>query len=218
MNIESMKKKLVYLFCLTVCLSSCHREEHDVLQENYDELFPFEGIERPENELGDVVVKPCDPDAKPEDYVYPGNREVTEKDTYTVTLKYRFTEQKETDKGNKIQSRYVIKYIDKNEKQVLVCTDRNYQLEHPEETPDVRVSYEIKNHQWHTVKFTAYSGFPLMLCVTGTGPRDSSIEAEITAVSTSGLTPELKLETRQYQNKEGIDRLARPYGNYIVLP
>ena len=219
---KSMKIKMKYLF-LSLFLSSvwcvsCNKEEHETPEENYEELFPFEGIDKPENVYGDIVVKPCNPDAKPEEYSYPGITDLKEKDQYTITLKYRFTEQTDSKHKDQIQSKYVIKYIDKNKKEVMICTDKKFKLDNSTAAPDVKVSYTIENHKWHTETFTVYSGHPLMLCVNGTGPRDSSIEAVITAVSKTGLTPELMLETRQYQNKEGIDRLTQPYCNYIVLP
>lgn len=213
-----MKKTLLFILGISLLSVSCHNEGQDVPEEDYDVLFPFGGIDDPETEYGDAIVKPCDPDARPEDYVFPGNSQTQNRDEYTVTLRYRFTELADGGLGNKIQSRYVLKYINGKGQQVMVCTDRNYKLANPQETPDVIVSYDIDNQRWYTVRFAVRSGFPLMLCVNGSGPRDSSVEAEITAVSGSGLSPDLKLETRQYQNEEGINLLARPYCSFIVLP
>ena len=213
-----MKKYLFLILCWAVVAVSCNEDRKDDPEENYDELFPFEGIDKPEVEYGDAVMRPCNPDARPEDYVYPGIDNVVDKDEYEITLKYRFSEPIDEAHAGKVVSRYILKYINKDQKEVMVCSDENYELESPEVTKDVIVSHDMNNNEWYTVSFKVYSGFPLMLCVNGSGPRDSSIEAEITAVSLSGLTPTLKLETRQYQTREGIDRLANPYCNFIVLP
>ena len=214
-----MKRFLFFMMCLSFLAVSCNEDKKDAPEENYDELFPFEGIDKPESEFGDVVIRPCNPDALPEDYIYPGIDEVLDRDEYDVTLRYRFTEPLDASAGSSnVASKYILKYINKDKKEVMVCSDKNYELAHPEDVKDVIVSHDMENNEWYTVRFKAYSGFPMKLCVNGTGPRDSSIEAEITAVSVSGLTPDLRLETRQYQNKEGIDRLAHPYCNFIVLP
>ena len=213
-----MKKTFYKLLGMLILFASCQKEVQDKPEEDYEKLFPFEGVESPQQNNGDAVVKPCDPDQKPEDYVYPGKEELEYKEKYTITLKYRFIEDVAQNSGNVIQSRYLLKYINDKKKLVMVSTNKNFKLEDEQSAPDVIVTNDMLNNRWRTKRFYVYSGFPLMLCVNGYGPRDSSIEAEITAVSESGLIPELKLVSKQYQNKEGVDRLEQPFCNFIVLP
>ena len=70
----------------------CSRSSEDYIDEDYEKLFPFPGIEKPKISYEDQVVQLGDPDAPVSDYVYPGV-EITENvRTYKVTLTCSFKE------------------------------------------------------------------------------------------------------------------------------
>ena len=179
----------------------CSRSSEDYIDEDYEKLFPFPGIEKPKISYEDQVVQLGDPDAPVSDYVYPGV-EITENvRTYKVTLTCSFKEvniEGSLVPAKDIESRYVIRYID-TEKQLRTITSN-------------------KNAKDYTLTLTVKSGYPMYLCVNGVGPQNSSVKATISAVSEDGFTIVKPLSANEFQNEEGLDKIKAPFCAYIILP
>ncbi len=156
----------------------------------------------------------CDPNLALENYKYPGTETPDGAEEYEVTLRCVFNElDRHGAFTENVTSRYEVKYI--NEKKALLtvgCGKKNLQEEEEETTQTMQNGKPLE------IKFKVHSGFPLYLCVTGVGPRNSNVEASIEAVSTDGLLEIPKLETKQFQNEEGPNMLKHPYCEYIILP
>ncbi len=195
--------KYFFILCL-VLFFSCNKKEKDKPEEDYDTLFPLGEIEKPENMRGDLIVKLCDPELALENYKYPGEEISDAENRYEVTLSYVFTELDE--RGNFVDNmtaRYTVTYINEKKELITITSDGEE---------------GSKNGFEYKIVFYVNSGFPMYLCVNGVGPRNSNVKARITAVSTDGLIEIPALETEQYQNNEGPNKLKYPYCEYIVLP
>ncbi|KGL48262.1 Uncharacterised protein [Porphyromonas cangingivalis] len=204
-----------YLFLLLLLLlPSCNRIDRDPAPEDYDKLFPFGGIDKPDNIRGDMVVKPCDPELALENYTYPGE-DVPAGDEYEVVLTCVFNE---VDNNGRFvdhsTSQYTVSYInEKKELVVIVCGEDGAGDEEDEEAPPVMENGIIKE-----ITFKVRSGFPMYLSVNGVGPRNSNVKASIKATSVDGLVETPELSTEQYQNEEGPNKLRTPYCEFIILP
>ena len=196
---------------LTLLTMSCSRSSEEYVEEDYEKLFPFPGIEKPKVSYEDQIVQLGDPDAPVSDYVYPGV-EITENvREYKVTLTCSFNEVDILGQlvgKDDISSRYTVRYITPD-KQLRVISSNIH-----EETADVFLT----NSKEQTITFTAKSGYPMYLCVNGVGPRGSSIKATISAISEDGFTIVKPLSVNEYQNEEGIDKIKAPFCGYIILP
>ncbi len=196
-----MKYDVIFLCFLS--FFSCNTiKEEDIWDEDYDSLFPFNGIDGPESERTDMTLQLCNPDMALENYKYPGIETPNGAEEYEVTLKCSFKE-----RGNNIQSRYEVKFI--NEKKELITV-------YTQPAPSSRMNMEKGKN--FTVKFTVYSGFPVYLCVTGLGPRESSVKASMEVISKDDLFSIPRMEVELFQNDEGIHRLDAPFCNYFILP
>ncbi len=206
-----MKYQLLILGLLLA--TSCNNvKEDDPIEEDYEALFPDKGIEKPETERGDMTIHLGDPEMTEENYVYPGVEFPYEAEKYNVTLTCQFQERDQDNSltsDENISSRYEIRYINEKKELVTITTKKS------EESKDAQV---MKNGEELTVQFTVYSGYPLYLCVTGLGPRESNIKAKIKAVSADNLITPPELKTELFQNNEGIDKLEAPYCEYFILP
>ena len=192
---------------LTLLTMSCSRSSEEYVEEDYEKLFPFPGIEKPKLSYEDQIVQLGDPDAPVSDYVYPGG-EITENvREYKVTLTCSFNEVDILGKDD-ISSRYTVRYITPD-KQLRVISSNIH-----EETANVFLT----NSKEQTITFTAKSGYPMYLCVNGVGPRGSSIKATISAISEDGFTIVKPLSVNEHQNEEGIDKIKAPFCGYIILP
>ncbi len=196
---------------LTLLTMSCSRSSEEYVEEDYEKLFPFPGIEKPKVSYEDQIVQLGDPDAPVSDYVYPGV-EITENvREYKVTLTCSFNEVDILGQlvgKDDISSRYTVRYITPD-KQLRVISSNIH-----EETANVFLS----NSKEQTITFTAKSGYPMYLCVNGVGPRGSSIKATISAISEDGFTIVKPLSVNEHQNEEGIDKIKAPFCGYIILP
>lgn len=196
---------------LTLLTMSCSRSSEEYVEEDYEKLFPFPGIEKPKVSYEDQNVQLGDPDAPVSDYVYPGV-EITENvREYKVTLTCSFNEVDILGQlvgKDDISSRYTVRYITPD-KQLRVISSNIH-----EETANVFLT----NSQEQTITFTAKSGYPMYLCVNGVGPRGSSIKATISAISEDGFTIVKPLSVNEHQNEEGIDKIKAPFCGYIILP
>lgn len=222
MNKINSLKYALFAFIITA-LSACAEAEKDSPSEDYDKLFPFEGIEKPESEKGNLTVKLCDPNMALKNYKYPGEEPTadSENEVYKVTVKCSF---KEYNNLGELEynpvSKYVVRYI--NEKKELI--EVHCGLEPAEEgenetgnSSSSNVKY-MDNGEEFTITFNVRSGFPMYLSVNGVGPRNSSVKASIKAVTSDGLIEIPPLENEQHQNSEGIDRVPYPYCEFIILP
>lgn len=199
------------VFFLALLAVSCSRSSEDYAEEDYNKLFPFGGIEKPKVSYEDQVVQLGDPYASVSDFVYPGVEITQNVRTYKVTLTCSFKEQSfagESGTTDKIDSRYVIRYIDADKKLRTIGTDRRAQ----------GTDFLLTKNKEHIVTFKARSGFPMFLWVNGVGPQNSSVHATISAVSEDGFTIVKPLAVHEYQNQEGIDKIKAPFYAYIILP
>ena len=199
------------VFFLALLAVSCSRSSEDYAEEDYNKLFPFGGIEKPKVSYEDQVVQLGDPYASVSDFVYPGVEITQNVRTYKVTLTCSFKEQSfvgESGTTDKIDSRYVIRYVDADKKLRTIGTDRRAQ----------GTDFLLTKNKEHIVTFKARSGFPMFLWVNGVGPQNSSVHATISAVSEDGFTIVKPLAVHEYQNQEGIDKIKAPFCAYIILP
>lgn len=199
------------VFFLALLAVSCSRSSEDYAEEDYNKLFPFGGIEKPKVSYEDQVIQLGDPYASVSDFVYPGVEITQNVRTYKVTLTCSFKEQSfagESGTTDKIDSRYVIRYIDTDKKLRTIGTDQRAQ----------GTDFLLTKNKEHIVTFKARSGFPMFLWVNGVGPQNSSVHATISAVSEDGFTIVKPLAVHEYQNQEGIDKIKAPFCAYIILP
>lgn len=199
------------VFFLALLAVSCSRSSEDYAEEDYNKLFPFGGIEKPKVSYEDQVIQLGDPYASISDFVYPGVEITQNVRTYKVTLTCSFKEQSfagESGTTDKVDSRYVIRYIDADKKLRTIGTDQRAQ----------GTDFLLTKNKEHIVTFKARSGFPMFLWVNGVGPQNSSVHATISAVSEDGFTIVKPLAVHEYQNQEGIDKIKAPFCAYIILP
>ena len=141
---------------LTLLTMSCSRSSEEYVEEDYEKLFPFPGIEKPKVSYEDQIVQLGDPDAPVSDYVYPGV-EITENvREYKVTLTCSFNEVDILGQlvgKDDISSRYTVRYITPD-KQLRVISSNI----HEEKT-----NVFLTNSKEQTITFTAKSGYPMYL-------------------------------------------------------
>lgn len=214
-----MIKPLYLLISLFLCFS-CNEVEKDEAEEDYDRLFPLKKeIEKHTPMPGEAIVKQGDVNVNRKSFKYEGNDTIQDKNTYTITLKYRLKE----DYSDMEKSRYFVRFVNEDKTLTSIYSDPKTKfMPHDEfdETADVEMAHpEMESNREYTIRFKAKSGFQLFLCVNGAGPRNSGIRAKITAVADDdGLTPPLVLQTEQYQTQEGQAMLSQPYCKYVILP
>lgn len=184
-------------------LSSCREKPLLEEDEDYDRLFPFTGISKPDTSFEDMTVMPCDPSMALHAYKYPGVEIAEDAREYEVTIKAFFTL---TDKRS--SASYVLRYISADKRLVTASSI-------PKD--DVASETLVANEEF-VKTFTVQSGYPLYLSVNGVAPRGSTIRASITARSVDGLVAVPKLSMEQSQNKEGPNPIPAPYCEYIILP
>ncbi|MBR8702582.1 hypothetical protein [Porphyromonas levii] len=206
-------RRWLLLMILVPTLYACNKQCEEVEPEDYDTLFPFTGIEAPEQMNGNIVVRPCDPDLALEAYTYPGEEDNLSGEEYTITMSCSFEESdRDGSRAKKPQSKYVVSYINEHKQLVQVVCDKGEDSKNNTNAP------KMKNFDEYRVTFKVRSGFPLYLSVTGSGPRNSHVEAKIEAVSKDEVVEVLPLAVHLYQNEEGIYRLKNPYCEFMILP
>ena len=192
-------------------LGSCQKAELDAPLEDYDQLFPFKGAERPRISYEDQNLRLGDPDAPISAFVYPGVKIAEDVRTYRVTLTCSY---KEITFGctlvgkDEVNSRYVVRYVGVDQQLHTIATS----------VRDTTAETHLSNGREHRVTFLAKSGHPMYLLVNGVGPFGSSIKATISAVSEDGFTIVRPLEVQEHQNEEGIGKIKHPFCGYIILP
>ncbi len=222
--------KHIWIMCLLLVYGCNTVKEDTVINEEYEKLFPPKEIEKPENKRGELLVELCDPDLALKNYKYPGTETPDDAEEYTVTLSCSFVEVDRS--GNLVSdvtAQYEVRYV--NEKKELVTVrcaknrDEDNEGDEDEEedegagyVDDSSTAPMMQNGEWLEITFKVHSGFPMYLCVTGVGPRDSNVKASIKAMSADGLIEIPELKSEQYQNEEGPNMLKHPYCEYIILP
>lgn len=198
-----MKIKYVFLAGL-VSFFSCNQKDTDPQEEDYDKLFPFTGIEKPENAYEDMNIRICDADRVITQYNQLGVH-IDNAREYRVTIKCEYSE---TTEAQHTLARYYVRFVDQNKQVASVGSDAT----------DSALNYKLTSDQEFTKTFVVKSGYPMYLLVNGIGHRGSKIKASISAVSTDGLVVVPALTSEQAQNKEGPNKLQNPYCEYIILP
>ncbi|MDO4780598.1 MAG: hypothetical protein Q3992_06190 [Bacteroides sp.] len=219
MNKINTLKYAIFAF-IFASFAACAETEKDLPSEDYDKLFPFGGIEKPESEKGNLNVKLCDPDMALASYKYPGENPTadSENDVYRVTVTCSYKEyDSQGDLVYEPTSKYVVRYINQKKELVEVHSNKDSN-ESGQSLPGIAKKKYMNNGTDFKVTFTVRSGFPMYLSVNGVGPRNSSVKASIKAVTSDGLIEIPALETEQYQNSEGPNRVPYPYCEFIILP
>lgn len=196
-------RRLAYLCALVLLVGSCAEKPLDEKDEDYNALFPFEGISKPEVSFEDMTRMPCDPEMALSAYKYPGVEIDEDARDYVVTLRCLFTQSEGEAKAN-----YSVRYISADKKICIASSNP---------ASDLATDHLLPGQE--LVKtFTVRSGYPLYLSVSGVAPRGSKISASISARSVDGLVVVPTLESKQSQNKEGPNPIPSPYCEYIILP
>ncbi|MDO4707549.1 MAG: hypothetical protein Q4A61_03885 [Porphyromonadaceae bacterium] len=192
----------ILMIVATLALSlGCRREPPLEQVEDYEAIFPFGGISKPETSFEDMERMPCNPDAALSTYQYPGVKIEDDPIEYIVTLRCHFTA------GEAGNARYRLRYISPSAELVDVLSD----------APD-NATEQLKPDVTYEKTFRVHSGYPLYLGLQGVAPRGSSISASISARSVDGLVVVPTLSTEQTQNREGPNPIPAPYCEYIILP
>lgn len=76
----------------------------------------------------------------------------------------------------------------------------------------------VKNKNLDSIQFKVTSGYPMYLSVSGYGPRNSGVEASISATADDGSIEIPIISTKQVQNNDGSAQLQEPLCQYIILP
>ena len=211
-TMNRLLKSLVGLTALT--LVGCKHAPVDYPTEDYDKLFPFRGVERPDGRYEDMTILSGNPETTPSTFVYPGVTLPGTPRTYRVTLTYSFSEPADLHQGglrkqSEVRSRCVVRYVGGDKLLHELGTEKTLQ----------GANLIPNDGKEHTQTLTLSSGQPLFLLVNGTAARGSTIHVSLQAVSTDGIFATPVLETRQTQNyDEGEARLPAPFCKYIILP
>ncbi len=192
----------ISILIISVLFYSCNNTDNqlDEPQEEYEKLFPWQGIDKPESAYEDMNIKSCNTEQMIKNY-RDLSKDITDKRTYIVTFECSFSEMNS-------ESRYEFRYIDKD-KNIKAIGTKSTQKD---------ISYILKNNKVYKKTFKVESGYPMYLFVNGGGDMNSSVRAKISATSEDGLIVVPVLSVQQYQNKRGYNPLPTPYCEYIILP
>lgn len=217
-NITRVMNKSIFKICLlslvcTFVAMACNRTPIDMPEEDYNQLFPFKGLEKPVINYEDMPILVGDPETSPQDYVYQGVTFPTQR-SYQVRLTYSFEEPADLGDGglrpqSSVRSKIVIRYVGADKQLHELSTARTVSGEN-------KINNDGKEH---SLEFTLTSGQPLYLAVSGYAARSTTISAKLEAHSEDGLFTTPILKTKQTQNyDEGEASLPAPYCKYIILP
>lgn len=222
-----MKRYIPLLIAVLLATSSCKQHFPADPQEDYEALFPFQGIDKPERDESDVIIRKGDIDVTAATFQYPGDNDALPFTRYRVTLKYTFTEAP-GQPGDRVDSRYVLRFVNAKKKLTSIGSNPNNGFLAPEEEETAWEDMEdeesysepfmMYSGMTYTHEFEAASGFALYLCVNGHGLRGSRIVASITAVSLDGSIAPITLKVEGIQPHEGTQQLLNPYCEYVILP
>ncbi len=200
-------------FAFLILLVGCQEPASEEEIEDYEKLFPWQGISLPEQDSNLPKVSICDPRKELIEYVYDINNIKKDTFVYDVHLVCSFVEKDFRGgikrKGQHINSRLKLRFIDpKIGTYKYIGTSRS----------DKSLDYVLENNEEFILDFQASSAYPLFISVDGVAPRWTEIEVQISAKSQNGLYDIDPIISEQVQNKEGINRLSYPFCEYIVLP
>lgn len=208
MNNNLYHKALVVACITAATLSGCSKSYHDSPEEDYTNLFPWQGISKPVRDKWNLNPVPCTPNAELTSYIYNPLKQLPDSRRYTVRIRCTFREY--TASGTLTRepsSRYRVMFINEHG---LYQTIGSYN--------SAELHGRMRNGEEWEHSFTAHSGYPLFISVYGLGPQGSSIKANIEAISEDGLLRIEPLGTEQFQNNEGPNYIKQPYCEYILLP
>ncbi len=197
-------KKLLYIAYLICLICSCKPEDDTYIEEDYDALFPFKGIDKPELSYEDMTIITADPNLSPSTYRYNGV-DIPEEDSrdYDVTINCHYAYE-----GSNSASAFItLRYVGEDKNLKIVSSDIR----------DKDADAHFQNNDF-SIKLRLRSGYPMLLNLVGKAPRGTRVEASISAQSVDGIIKLPKLQTIQSQNKEGVDLLPEQYCKYIILP
>lgn len=214
-------KQIFYLLlgCLSYGFVACSSPQYNDTEEDYDTLFPFGGIDDPETSDNEIVVKAGNPDITKYTFQYRGNEESLGDVEYLVKLTYKFDEYNTT--WENVKARYVLRFVNADKQLVSISSNpaTNYWPTDEYDKGEAQGAHpKMRPAKTYTQTFKVHSGFELLLCVNGAGPRGSSMVAQIEAQATDGSIPPVVLSSEQYQNAEGMVQLPIPYCKYVILP
>lgn len=213
--------KLASILLLFITLTACTHTPVDYPEEDYSQLFPFKGFEKPNTNYEEMPLLVGDPETTPESFVYPGVTFPTKR-LYKAKLVYSYSEPASLSDGfdleggtgalrpqADVRSRVIIRYMGADNKLHELGTGKAFS----------GAQLIPNDGREHTIEFDLSSGQPLYLIVTGFANRGGTISASLSARSTDGLFTTPPLESTQSQNAdEGEARLPNPYCKYIILP
>ncbi len=201
------------LLLLLGIITACHCNFEDTPDENYAELFPWQGIDKPEKEAGDPKPTTCDPNKDLQDFLYPKAEAPKEERTYDVKLSCLFIEKDKRGviipKGGETSSRILIRYIDPETGQYKRIGTKSTQE---------GLAHTLTNNEVYTLEFKAKSGYPLFVSLNGVAEMGTEVKVSIQAKSNDGLYVIEPIENEQVQNERGINPLRYPFCEYVVLP
>ena len=208
------------LLCALFTFTACNKDEQDPLAEDYDALFPFEGIEDYEDEDGAIIIRNEDPFITKKTFEYKGEEGIFDPTDYEVVLRYRY------DDKNAVQThaaRYLVRFVNEAKQLVSISSNKNTHYMDPIEYEELNGAkppqdYEMESGKDYEIRFKVKSGHQILLCVNGAGPRNTSMKASLTATPLDDSSEPIVLQTEQYQNDEGQVMLPYPYCKYVVLP
>ncbi len=201
------------LLLLLSAFTACNRDFEDTPDEDYAKLFPWKGIEKPEKEAGEPKASICDPMKELQDYIYPMEEAPKVERTYKVKISCSFIEKDRRGvvipKGGAITSRLIIRYIDPQTGQYKRIGTKSTQE---------NLVHILSNDEAYILEFEAKSGYPLFISLNGQAPEGTSAKVSIEAKSNDGLYIIEPIENEQVQNIRGMNPLAYPFCEYVVLP
>lgn len=213
------------MLCSLCTLWACNDKEEPTVQEDYDQLFPFTGVDKPTPQFGQIVERQGDINMTAKTFQYLGTKSDLFQTEYEVEIKYAMWEPSSRD-GN-VKSRFALRFVNEEERLVSIGSDpdRNYMTVDEYDAWDTSEPYPEPEHSMpsdgeeQTISFTVKSGFQLLLCLTGNAPTGAWVEAEITATATDGSYPPIKIKTgKQVQGGEGQASIPNALCKYIILP
>lgn len=220
-----MSRVLPIFFIVTILGASCVKEYEDVPEEDYETLFPFTGIEKNDEDDGEIIIKDGNPDLNIStfDYANYSKDDVIRSTKYDITLTYRFDEG-DMQNNTYSKSKIFVGFVN-SDKYLRGVTSEDFNAFIPEEELQFMEEHnlepldlEMESGKDYSYSFKAQSGFPLYLSVRGMGVRGAKIQASITAIANNGLIEPIRLNTTISQNKEGPNPLTPPYCKYVILP
>lgn len=204
-----MLLRFFLLISLPLLLVACQRDEADAPPEDYQTLFPFKGIEKPETN-DEIIVRRYTPltDLPKRIYDPLATHSTVGAKLYDVTLRYGF---KEVDGRGEIvakpEARLKIRYLNEEGMYEMAAS-----------YDDSDIDKVLENGKTYTFTYRSHSGMPVYLSTNGIAPRGTMVFISATAQSVDGLVTIPAFGTEQYQNDEGHHNLQHPYCEYIILP